>query len=78
MVMPGRRGYRDFLCSQVAAGPWNGVCRVRRGEPVIVVKKIDVHVHHFWGLGINGQTGQNKRPTRENGVFGVFLELPGR
>jgi len=31
-----------------------GEGRARRKEPVIVVKKIDVHVHHFWGLGING------------------------
>jgi len=34
-----------------------GEGRARRGEPVIVVKKIDVHVHHFWGLGIIGQPG---------------------
>jgi hypothetical protein len=52
-----------------AAGPWNvvsGEGRARRGESVIVVKKIDVHVHHFCGLGISGQSGQNKRPASEN------------
>jgi hypothetical protein len=55
-----RLGHRDFLYWEGPAGPWRGVSgegRVRRGEPVIVVKKIDVHVHRFWGLGINGQTG---------------------
>ncbi len=46
-----------------------GEGRARCGEPVIVVKKIDVHVHHFWGLGINGQSGQNKRPASENRRF---------
>jgi hypothetical protein len=46
-----------------------GEGRVRRGEPVIAVKKIDVHVHHFWGLGISGQPGQNKRPASENRRF---------
>jgi hypothetical protein len=53
-------------------GPRKGVPgegRARRGEPVIVVKKIDVHVHHFWGLGISGQPGQNKRPASENRRF---------
>ncbi len=34
-----------------------GEGRARRGEPVIAVRQIDVHVHHFWGLGISGQTG---------------------
>lgn len=43
--------------------------RARRREPVIVVKKIDVHVHVIGRLGINGQTGQNKRPTSENRRF---------
>jgi len=41
-------------------GPWkpvSGEGRARRGEPVIVVRKIDVHVHHFWGLGISGHPG---------------------
>ncbi len=46
-----------------------GEGRARRKEPVIVVKKIDVHVHHFWGLGISGQPGQNKRPASENRRF---------
>jgi len=53
-------------------GPWKGVLgagRARRKESVIVVKKIDVHVHHFWGLGISGQPGQNKRPASENRRF---------
>ncbi len=47
----------------------SGEGRARRREPVIVVKKIDVHVHHFWGLGIKGQPGQNKRPASENRRF---------
>ena len=46
--------------------PVSGEGRARRKESVIVVKEIDVHVHHFWGLGISGQTGQNKRPASEN------------
>ena len=40
---------------EAAAGPWkpvSGEGRARRKESVIVVKEIDVHVHHFWGLGI--------------------------
>jgi len=46
-----------------------GEGRARRKEPVIVVKKIDVHVHHFWGLGISGHLGQNKLPASENRRF---------
>ena len=46
-----------------------GEGRARRGESVIVVKKIDVHVHHFWGLGISGQPGQNKRLASVNRRF---------
>ena len=55
-----------------AMGPWKpggGAGRARRKEPVIVVKKIDVHVHHFWGLGISGHLGQNKLPASENRRF---------
>ena len=46
-----------------------GEGRARRKEPVIVVKKSDVHVHHFWVLGISGQPGQNKRTASENRRF---------
>lgn len=45
---------------------------------MIVVKKIDVHVHHFWGSGINGQTGQNKRPASEKGDFRGVLWVSGK
>ena len=53
-------------------GPRKGVSgegRARRGEPVIVVKKIDVHVHAIGRLGVCGQTGQNKRPATGNRRF---------
>ena len=46
-----------------------GEGRARRGLSVIMVKKIDVHVHHFWGLGMSAQTGQNKRTASENRRF---------
>ena len=35
--------------------PVSGEGRARRVESVIVVKKIDVHVHVIGSLGINGQ-----------------------
>ena len=53
-------------------GPWkpvSGEGRARRREPVIVVKKIDVHVHAIGSLGINGQTGQNERSQTVNRRF---------
>ncbi len=46
-----------------------GEGRARCGEPVIVVKKNDVHVHAIGSLGINGQPNQNKRPASENRRF---------
>ena len=45
-------------------GPWKPVLGegwARRGESVIVVKKIDVHVNSMGCLGICGQIGQNER-----------------
>ena len=43
-------------------GPWkpvSGEGRARRGEPVIMAKKIDVNVNSTGILGIYGQNGEN-------------------
>ena len=40
--------------------PWKGVLvegRAKRGESVMLVKKIDVNVTQIGSLGISGQTG---------------------
>jgi len=47
----------------------SGEGRARRRESVIVVKKIDVHVHAIGSLGIYGGNSENRRSRRKTGVF---------
>ncbi len=47
---------------EIDTGKCRGISNgARRGEPVIVVKKIDVHVNSTGVLGIYGQIGANNR-----------------
>ena len=47
----------------------SGEGRERRGEPVIVVKKIDVNVTQIWVSRLLGKIGQKSHLSSENQLF---------
>ena len=77
-----KRGHRDFLCWEAAAGPWkpvSGEGRARRKESVIVVKEIGCPCPSLLGFGHKW----SNRPKQASSVgkqanLGVFQGLPGR
>jgi len=55
-----------------------GEGRARRKEPVIVVKKIDVHVHAIGSLGINVNPAKTSAQRRKTGDLRGVLWVSGK